>query len=227
MFDRRSLLATMAVVAGSGKTPALAAGDDLLARVARARGRPLGDEVMVQRGRLSSARRQLDAPVLRILEPPDRLRIEIRYPSESVELRLLDGRTASQNGKPVPPMMRLAMLAQAYRIGLPDVAIAHPSTRPLDPSGGLARFETVPEPGLRLIMEIDPANRRVHRSRGLVEMPGGKTVEFAAEYSEYALFGGRLIARNEAQFAMGGFIGTTRIDEVEFETSVPSSTFRA
>jgi len=58
--------------------------------------------------------------LVRSLERPDRLKVDVRY-AASREVRLLDGPNAYQNGKPVTGMAAQAMALQAFRLDLPSL----------------------------------------------------------------------------------------------------------
>jgi len=169
--------------------------------------------------------------IVREFERPNRLRVVIRYGSET-EDRVYDGKTGWRQGKIVtgPPLD--AMVLQAARMDLP--LILHDRKRDLVDRGPTAyegmEVRTLELPlgrGLALAVDIDPASGRIVRSSGRGgDRGGGVPLEFVTRYMEYRMVDGLLHPFREGNFANGFVTGETTLSRVEVLKSLPPGTFR-
>lgn len=201
-----------------------------LAEVVAAHGGGTAPTAVHERGRTRSLRRG-EGPVERWWQAPDQFRIDIRY-AEGEELRLLRGAEAWQQGQLGSAPFRLALMLQAARVALPwrlqeNAAKVSDRGTVKDASGATLRvLEWALPEGLSLVVEVDPTTRLLVRSRGILVL-GGSTMEFATAYSGYKRLNGRLVATIEQHYAMGQFIGTTTLDEIEYPAALPATIFEA
>jgi hypothetical protein len=185
-----------------------------------------------QRGRVTSAMRGGRAGALtRLFERPGRLRVEVAFPGEEPEIRVLDGARGWRQGSQVEGPPYSAMVLQAARLDLP-LLLAERRAQLLD--GGMVtrdgkqlRAVTVPlGPGLWVSAEIDPATGRILRSTGTLEGGPSGRIEFATSYGDFRKVGKVLIPFREGNFAMGGMTGETVLEKVELLRALPVETFR-
>lgn len=182
---------------------------------------------LVERGRTASLRRGVGA--LERIWSGDNFRIAIDY-AGGAEIRLLQGESAWQQGRPANPAQRGAMLLQARRIGLPWQLRAHRAAlvdqgESTDADGRRRHRVLWPlGPGLSLTVEIDPASGQLLRSEGAVDSGGARMV-FATEYSAFKADAKPPFAARERHFALGEFIGETRLTEVTIAPPPPASLF--
>lgn len=169
--------------------------------------------------------------VVREFERPDKLRVVIRYASET-EVRIYDGKTGWRQGQVAtgPPLD--AMVLQAARMALPLIL--------LDRKGDLVdrgrtayegkEVRTLELPlgsGLALTVDIDPASGRIVRSSGRGGgQGGGAPLEFVTRYMDYRMVDGLLHPFREGNFANGFVTGETTLSKVEVLKSLPPGTFR-
>lgn len=169
--------------------------------------------------------------IVREFERPNRLRVVIRYGSET-EDRVYDGKTGWRQGKIVtgPPLD--AMVLQAARMDLPLILLNRESTL-ID--RGRTTFEgkevrTLELPlgsGLALTVDIDPASGRIVRSSGRGgDRGGGVPLEFVTRYMDFRMVDGLLHPFREGNFANGFVTGETTLSRVEVLKSLPPGTFR-
>jgi len=169
---------------------------DVLAKTAAAYGaRP--PAAKIERGVTTSFRRG-EGALLRLYQAPDRFLIRIDYPN-GAETRSLTGASAWQQGVPANPVLRGAIALQTARIALPWTML--PKTAAVSdlgmistPDGKRVRAaELAMEDGLKIVVELDPDNGRMLRSRG-IQTVGTGTMEFSTVYSDFRSTGGRLHA---------------------------------
>ncbi len=209
-------------------SPALADVGAFLAQVVAAHGGGVAPTAIHERGLTESLRRG-KGPVERWWQAPDRFRIEIGYPG-ATESRLLRGTDAWQQGQPATAALHGALVLQAARMALPW-RLQENAQRVIDlgiPAGGTAKsvrtLEWTVQEGIKLIVEIDPENRLILRSRGILTI-NDASMEFATGYEDYRLVAGRKVAMIERHFAMGQYIGSTTLESVEFPAVLPAPTF--
>lgn len=169
--------------------------------------------------------------IVREFERPNRLRVVIRYGSET-EDRVYDGKTGWRQGKIVtgPPLD--AMVLQAARMDLPLILLDR--KRELV-DRGRTTFEgkevrTLELPlgsGLALTVDIDPASGHIVRSSGRGgDRGGGVPLEFVTSYMDFRMVDGLLHPFREGNFANGFVTGETTLSRVEVLKSLPPGTFR-
>jgi len=169
--------------------------------------------------------------IVREFERPNRLRVVIRYGSET-EDRVYDGKTGWRQGKIVtgPPLD--AMVLQAARMDLPLILLDR--KRDLVDRGPTAyegmEVRTLELPlgrGLALAVDIDPASGRIVRSSGSGgDRGGGSPLEFVTRYMDYRMVDGLLHPFREGNSANGFVTGETTLSRVEVLKSLPPGTFR-
>jgi len=185
---------------------------------------------ILQSGTIHSQRRGASGQIERSYQHPHRMRIDIRYSASDTELRQLDGELAWKDAKPASQPYMLATRLQAARLGAPQLLLDNrEGIRDLGmiqsgTSKGLHRLEIPLALGLKLILEIDPQSGHILHSRGLMTM-GGQALEFSASYEDFRMIEGRLVAFREHHYAMGGYIGYTQLDKVQFVSTFPDHSF--
>jgi len=210
--------------------PAMAHADlaAFLDEVVQAHGGGATPAAVHERGVTESLRRGV-GPVERWWQAPDRFRIEIAYAS-APESRLLRGPEAWQQGRPATAPFHAALVLQAARMALPwrlrdNLArITDLGTHPLGNGRQVRSLEWQVAEGVRVIVEVDAESRLLMRSRGVMSM-NGASMEFATGYEDYRMVNGRRVAMTERHFAMGQYIGSTTLREVEFPAVLPAPTF--
>src|SRR6266542_1293278 len=133
-----------------------------------------------QVGTVASPMRPAPGQVTRLWTRPDKLTIEITYPT-SKEVRVVDGDHGTQNGKEATGMGLAAMRLQAARLAIPVLLADHRAT---------VREHVIDvalAPGLTVTLEVDPQTNRVVRSVGK-----GEGIEFATTYSDFRTVDGLL-----------------------------------
>lgn len=160
----------------------------------------------------------------------ERFRIVIAYPG-GTEKRAMIGPEAWQQDRPASAAFRDAVVLQAHRMALPwrlREARAALIDRGLQPAsdGSLRRVVDWPvEPGMTISAEIDPANGRILRSVGRLEVMGS-LMEFATTYADFVVGARPGYAATEQHYAMGQHIGETRLTEVSVPPGVDDAVFR-
>jgi hypothetical protein len=204
--------------------------DALVDRVARAYG---GEKALSrvhavrETGTLETQRGT--AITVRLLAPPDRLRVEIAYREGDGEVRLLDGPHGYRNGEMVSGPPRDAMVLQAARLDLPGLLLRKRGK--LVDLGEVVREGRkllgigVPlDGGLNVAIAVDPRNARIVHSEGALAGAAGG-MRFATVYSDFRTVDGVLFAFHEENFAAGQRTGTTRLERIEILAEAPSGSF--
>jgi hypothetical protein len=186
----------------------------------------------LQRGTVTSAMRGgAEGRLLRVYQRPIRLRVEIDYPGNETEVRILDGGRGWRNGAAASRPMYQSMLLQAARLGMP--ALLSEFRDGLEDRGSVQRegkerrvLALEFHRGLEIQAEIDPETGRVLRSEGSISAPGGNVVlRFATEYSDFRRVDGLLVPFHEVNWAQGRRTGETQLETVEFGVSLPPGAF--
>lgn len=159
-----------------------------------------------QTGTVASPMRPAPGEVTRTWTRPDKLTMEIVYPT-SKETRIVDGDKGTQNGKEASGMGLAAMRLQAARIALPALLLDHRADVKVRDGNVL---EVAIAPGLTVSMELDPATHRVTRS-----VSKGEGFEFATAYSDFRKVGALLFPFSEENFANGTKTATTTLAKIE------------
>ncbi len=215
---------------------------DLLRKSVDAYGgeRALAGLVFRESGRLTTAMRgEKEGTIARIYRRPDRLRVEVAFPGQPPEVRVLDGNRGWRQGQAATGMALDAMKLQAARFALPLNLFGHRAALKdlgtVERDGTMRRVVELPLGGtLGLTAEIDPATGRILRSTAksggamggksmsVGGMPGGMAVEFATTYDDFRKVDGILFAFREGNFAMGQSTGETLLDKVEVLKELPA-----
>lgn len=169
--------------------------------------------------------------LLRAFERPDKLRVEISYPGEGSEIRVLDGPTGWRDGKRVsgPPLD--AMVLQAARIALPLNLVRNreklrEAASVVQDGKSLRALELPLADGMTLSVGIDPESGRILRSSG--RSAGGPmgAIEFVTIYEDFRSVDGVLFPFQEVNIAMGRKTGDTTLEKIEILRAIPAATFR-
>jgi hypothetical protein len=213
-----------------------AAADDtaaLVAKVVAAYGGRFALEharAMRQEGTVTSVMHEGSGRLSRVFQQPGNLRVEVAYPGEHAEVRVVHGDHGDRNGVEVTGTpMHYAMVLQAARLALP-LSLAAKGAKVSDRGSverGAKRLRVLAlalPAGMELSVEVDPVNGRIVRSSG--SMPGpGQRIEFATEYSDFRRVAGLLFPFREENWARGQHTGATTLSKVELLASVPPGTF--
>lgn len=224
LLSRCLLLLVGLCLAGAARADLAGFLDDVVA----AHGGGATPTAIHERGSTESLRRG-SGPVERWWQAPDRFRIEIRYPG-APESRLLRGAQAWQQGQPASPAFHGAVLLQAARMALPwrlrdnAAQVTDLGAAPQADGKPVRSLEWRVQEGIRLIVEIDTETHLILRSRGVLTI-NNSSMEFATGYEDYRMVNGRRVAMSERHFAMGQYIGQTRLESVEFPAVLPAPTF--
>ena len=159
-----------------------------------------------QVGTVASPMRPAPGDVTRLWTRPDKLTIEIVYPT-SKETRIVDGDHGTQNGKEASGMGLAAMRLQAARLALPALLIDRKADVKVRDGNVL---EVTIAPAMTVTMEIDPKTNRVLRSVSKAE-----GIEFATAYSDFKSVEGLLFPFSEENFANGTKTATTTLTKIE------------
>ena len=159
-----------------------------------------------QTGTVASPMRPAPGDVTRLWTRPDKLTIEIVYPT-SKETRIVDGDHGTQNGKEASGMGLAAMRLQAARLALPALLIDRKADMKVREGNVL---EVAIAPAMTVTMEIDPKTNRVLRSVSKAE-----GIEFATAYSDFKSVDGLLFPFSEENFANGTKTATTTLTKIE------------
>ena len=159
-----------------------------------------------QTGTVASPMRPAPGEVTRLWTRPDKLTIEIVYPT-SKETRIVDGDRGTQNGKEASGMGLAAMRLQAARLALPALLIDRKADVKVREGNVL---EVAIAPAMIVTMEIDPKTNRVLRSVSKAE-----GIELATTYSDFKSVDGLLFPFSEENFANGTKTATTTLTKIE------------
>lgn len=159
-----------------------------------------------QTGRVVSSMRSGEGKLDREWQRPDKLRVEIVYPSHT-ELRVVDGDHGTQNGKEATGMGLDAMRLQAARLALPLLLAQKNSELK---NAGANQLE-IPLPGsMSITITVDPASGHILKSVGKAE-----GIEFTTSYGDFKTVDGLLFAFREENTAQGMPTGTNEISRAE------------
>jgi hypothetical protein len=145
----------------------------------------------------------------RFWQKPDKLRIEIVYPTRT-ELRVVDGDHGTNNGKEAAGPGLDAMKLQAARLALPLLLIdKRASLRDAGMSNSFRVIEVPLSTSLTVTMDIDPKTWHIVRSTG-------KTagMDFVVDYNDFRRVDGLLFAFSESGMAQGTPTAKTTIDKI-------------
>ncbi|HUL59842.1 MAG TPA: hypothetical protein VLU43_11230 [Anaeromyxobacteraceae bacterium] len=224
-------LALLAAPAARGDDAAVA---DLVKRCVAAYGGPAAvarAAVVRERGRTTSILHPgATGRLLRVYQRPGRLRVEIAFPGDRPEVRVLDGGRGWRWGEPSSGPQLVAMILQAARLDLPAMLqawrarVTEHGTWQHD--GKALRVLAVPvAPGVEVEAGIDPVTGRILRSRGSGQDPAFP-LEFVTTYSDFRTVDGVLVAFREGNWANGAATGETVLERVEVQPQVDEGAFR-
>lgn len=173
-----------------------------------------------------------DGALTRIFRKPDKLRIEISYPMEPTEVRILSGAKGWRQGQAVFGPAYDAMALQAARIALPLNLLEGKRNLKLlgdaEKDGKrLGVLEFALGGGMTLTVEIEKETgyivRTVGKSAGMGK--GSFAIEFVATYGDFRKADGLLFAFREGNFAMANHTGDTILEKVEILDNIDAETF--
>jgi hypothetical protein len=153
--------------------------------------------------------RKGDGKLTRTWQAPDRLNVEIAYPTET-EVRIVDGDHGTRNGKEVTGSNLQGMQLQAARLALPTLLISkRAALKDLGTKDGIRAIEIPLSATLALTVNIDPKTSRILRSTG-----SASGLEFVVDYSDFRRVGGLLFPFAEAGMAQGMPTANTKIESI-------------
>ncbi len=168
----------------------------------------------------------------RLFQRPAKLRVEVAFPGEEPEVRVLDGAKGWRMGQPVDGPPYQAMVLQAARLALPLNLSGHKGRikelAPVARDGAHLRVLELPlGKGMVMTVEIDPETGLILRSSGIIKGKGkgAETIEFVTTYRDFRKVGGVLFPFAERNYAMGQVTGETKLDKVEVSAKLPAKTF--
>ena len=151
--------------------------------------------------KMRSGKGQLD----RTWQRPDKLRVQIVYPSHT-EVRDVDGDKGTSNGEPAEGMMLDAMRLQAARLALPLLLVQKRSALKVVDA---THIEVPLDGAMTLTVEVDGSGR-------IIKSAGKATgVEFSTTYSDFRTVDGLVFAFREENSAQGMPTGDNEIAKVD------------
>ena len=162
---------------------------------------------IVERGRVVPAMRKGDGAMTRTWRGTDNLRVEIAYPENKSEVRVLENGKGTNNGRESNAMELDAMRLQAARLALPKLLAEKHTTVHLTAPNML---ELALDGGLTIEAEVDPATGHIVRSTG-----HSGQMSFTTAYSDFRSVNGLLIAFHEENSAMGMKTADNYLDKVD------------
>jgi outer membrane lipoprotein-sorting protein len=206
---RKLLLLAAILVAASAHAQSL---DDVVSKVMKEYGgEPAWQKVasLGETGTVVPVMRKGDGKMTRFWQKPDKLRIEIVYPTDR-EVRVVDGDHGTRNDKEVTGGSLDAMKLQAARLALPTLlAEKRASLHDLGVHDGLRAVEIPLSGTLTLTVTIDPKSWHIVRSMGKAS-----GLEFVVDYSDFRRVNGLLFPFAEAGSAQGMPTANTKIETV-------------
>ena len=182
-----------------------------------------------QKGRTYSGRLQVYGKTERNYAHPLKMRIETVYDEDDFELHQLDGDTAWSSGKQALKTFADIARLQSYRLAPPLLMIEHG-----DKAKDLGSRKDGPNTrrgvmfdlgdGMQVLVDIDEKSKHVAGAWGILERDG-RRMEHSTLYEDHRQVDGKLVAFKETHYVMGGYIGHTELQEVEFSTEFAADTF--
>jgi len=164
--------------------------------------------------------------VVRVLAPPERLRVEIAYGEGNREVRVLDGSQGWRDGVSVSGPQLDSMRIQAARLSLP--LLLHRSAGELvdrgtvDHQGRKLQILELPlAGGVGLTLEIDAESARIVATTGRLSMGPETSIEFRTTYDDFRRVDGLLFAFREGNYVAGNHTADTRLEKVEVLDAPP------
>ena len=161
---------------------------------------------IVAHGRVVPAMRKGDGTMTRTWRGLDNLRVEIAYPENKTEVRVLENGKGTNNGRESNAMELDAMRLQAARLALPKLLAQNKGA--VRTTGANTMELTLD--GLTLDIEVDPATGHIVRSTG-----HSGQLAFETAYSDFRSVNGLLIPFHEENSAMGMKTADIFLDKVE------------
>jgi outer membrane lipoprotein-sorting protein len=193
--------------------------DDVVSKVMKEYGGQAAWEKVTslrESGTVVPVMRKGDGKMTRFWQKPDKLRIEIVYPTDK-EVRVVDGDHGTRNDKEVTGVSLEAMKLQAARLALPYLlAEKRASLKDLGTKDDVRSIEIPLSGSLTLTVSIDTKTSHILRSSGKAS-----GLEFIVDYSDFRRVGGLLFPFAEAGTAQGMPTANTKIDSIE--VNVPAA----
>jgi len=161
---------------------------------------------IVAHGRVVPAMRKGDGTMTRTWRGLDNLRVEIAYPENKSEVRVLENGKGTNNGRDSNAMELDAMRLQAARLALPKLLAQNKGA--VRTTGANTMELTLD--GLTLDIEVDPATGHIVRSTG-----HSGQLAFETAYSDFRSVNGLLIPFHEENSAMGMKTADIFLERVE------------
>src|SRR5205085_11011741 len=171
--------------------------DDLVQKVVNVYGGATAWERVAsyrETGKVTSSMRSGVGKLDREWQRPDKLRVEIEYPSHT-EVRTVDGNKGTQNRREATGMALDAMRLQAARLALPLLLVQKKSE--LNSVSGNS-IEIPVTADMTVTIEVDPATGHILKSTGKAA-----GVEFTTTYSDFRKVEGLLFAFRDDNTAQG------------------------
>jgi hypothetical protein len=167
--------------------------------------------------------------ITRAYERPGRLRVEIAWPGDEPEVRILDGSRGWRNGEEVESARLASMLLQAARLDLPALISAWRARLQdlgsAEVDGKVLRVLALrPAPGIVVEAALEERTGLIVRSRGS-SRDAAMPLEFVTSYGDFRKVDGLLVPFHEDNWANGRSTGETNLDKVEL-VPLPPGTFR-
>ena len=156
-------------------------------------------------GSVTSKMRSGKGELDRTWQSPNKLRVQIVYPSHT-EVRDVDGDKGTSNGEPAEGMMLDAMRLQAARLALPLLLVQKRSALKVVDA---THIEVPLDGAMTLTVEVDGSGR-------IIKSTGKATgVEFSTTYSDFRTVDGLVFAFREENSAQGMPTGDNEIAKVD------------
>ena len=187
--------------------------DDVVSKVMKEYGGQAAWEKVTslrESGTVVPVMRKGDGKMTRFWQKPDKLRIEIVYPTDK-EVRVVDGDHGTRNDKEVTGGSLDAMKLQAARLALPFLLVEkRASLKDLGSKDDVRSIEIPLSASLTLTLRVDTKTSHILRSSGKAS-----GLEFIVDYSDFRRVGGLLFPFAEAGTAQGMPTANTKIDAIE------------
>ncbi|MGH9421583.1 MAG: hypothetical protein ACRD3J_16520 [Thermoanaerobaculia bacterium] len=193
--------------------------DDVVSKVMKEYGGQAAWETVAslrESGTVVPVMRKGDGKMTRFWQKPDKLRIEIVYPTGK-EVRVVDGDHGTRNDKEVTGGSLDAMKLQAARLALPYLLVEkRASLKDLGTKDDVRSIEIPLSASLALTVSIDTKTSHLLRSSGKAS-----GLEFIVDYSDFRRVGGLLFPFAEAGTAQGMPTANTKFDSIEVNAPAP------
>lgn len=211
--------------------------DSLIDRILSAYGGKKLETVKAYRivGRVTARMRRTEGKMVRLLERPNRLLVDLAY-DVNPERRYLDRRQGwrtdpSGSGiREVDGPLLKAMILQAARANIPWILSERRQEVTQIPHLKVGErmamgMQVILEPGLILRLYAEPGTARVVYSQAILNTEKLKT-HFETAYSDFREVDGVLFAHHEENWASGFHTGTTEIHKITVNPIIKPEDFR-